>query len=314
MKSMKNVFKFFLVLSFFMLSLSTASALEIGVAWVGKSGMAKRVSNGFDQQIKELAPDIGIEYNKELSSMEDLAKLVAQWEKKKDGMVLLRSNAAKWLGKNPPSIPTFIGGCNHPVQLGAVKNMDQPEGKITGVTYFLPVDTQFEIFQAILPKMKSVLLLVEEGHPSSLIDQAGTKNISKKLGITYNEKFCTSNQEALAVVKQLKNKVSAIIIGNQALNIDNAENIINAAGKTPVLSYSSKPVKVGALGGFVADDGKLGKMLAESVVDVLVKGKAIKNVLIKVDPKPTFYVNAKTAQKLGIEIPYQILEAAQIIE
>jgi hypothetical protein len=43
---------------------------------------------------------------------------------------------------------------------------------------------------------------------------------------------------------------SPIIIRNQALNIGNAENIVNVAGKPSVRFYSSNPVKAGALAGF----------------------------------------------------------------
>ena len=144
---------------------TAASATEIGVAWAGKSGMAVRVSDGFAQGMKELAPDIKIEYKKDLGTMEELADVAGKWEKEKNGMVLLRSNAAKWLGQNPPSIPTFIGGCNNPTELGAVKDLQAPEGNITGVTYYLPVDSQFDIFQAIIPDLKSVLLLLGDGTP-----------------------------------------------------------------------------------------------------------------------------------------------------
>jgi putative ABC transport system substrate-binding protein len=47
---------------------------------------------------------------------------------------------------------------------------------------------------------------------------------------------------------------------------------------------------------------------------VLIDGKAISDVPVKTDPKPVFYLNGKTAEKLGMEIPYHILEAATIIE
>ena len=298
-----------------MLSGVTAvSATEIGVAWAGKSGMANRVSDGFEQGMKELAPDMKIEYKKELGSMDELTEVAGKWEKEKNGMVLLRSNAAEWLGKNPPALPTFIGACNNPTELGAVKDLQAPEGNITGVTYYLPVDSQFDIFQAIIPNLKSVLLLLEKGHPSSLIDQAGTKAVCEKRGIEYNEKLCATTEDAIAAVDQFKGKVSVIIIGNQSLNIDNAENIVKAAGNTPVLSYSSKPVKAGALGGFVADDKKLGYMLAESVVAVLKNGKAIKEVAVKVDPEPKFYINSHTAEALKIDIPFNILETATVIQ
>jgi putative tryptophan/tyrosine transport system substrate-binding protein len=55
--------------------------------------------------------------------------------------------------------------------------------------------------------------------------------------------------------------------------MDNTQAIVGASGTTPVLSYASKPVKMGALGGFAADD-----------------------------------------EKLGIKIPYYILEAATVID
>ncbi len=295
-------------------SVSIVLATDVGVAWVGKSGMATRVAKGFSEAMNTLAPGIKLEYHKELGSIDELADLTAKWKNEKAGMVIFRSNAAKWLAKNPPSIPTFIGGCNHPGQLGTVKNLEAPEGNITGVTYYLPKEQQFEIFTAIIPDMNSVLLLIEKDHPSSLIDQEGTKAVCDESGIQYNEKFCSSVDEAVAAVEAYSEKVSVIIIGNQAIVIDGAGAIIKAAGNTPVLSYSSKPAKVGALGGFVADDGKLGNMLAESVVDVLKNGKAIKDVPIKVDPDPKFYVNAKAVEKLELEIPFVILEAANIIE
>ena len=126
--------------------------------------------------------------------------------------------------------------------------------------------------------------------------------------------FSESSLETLATVKQYRGKVSVIILGNQALIFDDAQNIVAAADETPVLSYSSKPVKVGALGGFVANDTKLGHMLAYSVADVLTRGKKIKTVPVKVDPDPKFYVNANTALRLQIEIPFHIVEAATVIE
>ncbi|MFH2064235.1 MAG: ABC transporter substrate binding protein [Pseudomonadota bacterium] len=293
---------------------SQAAAVEVGLAWSGKSGMADRVAAGFEKGIKELAPQIKVEYQKDLASMDDLAQTAAAWGKTKKGMVLIRSNAAEWLGSNKTAVPTFIGGCNHPGTLGAIRNLNAPEGNITGVTYYLPHETQFEIFTAILPDMKSVLLLLGQGNPSTMVDQEGTKAACAKRGISYNEKFCTTVDEMVRAVNEFKGRVSAIIIGNQAIIMDNTVPIVAAAGKTPVVSFSNDAVKKGALCGFVADDEKLGYMLAESVVDVLVKGKAVKDVPVKVDPDPIFFLNSKTAQNLGIEVPYDILSTAKIIE
>ncbi len=293
---------------------ASAKDVTLGVAWAGKSGMANRILKGLQTGLAEVAPSIKVEVVKNLPNIEELAKVAKRFEKEKSGMVILRSNGAKWLAKNPPSIPTFIGGCNNPTQLGVVKNMEAPEGKVTGVTYFLPVKSQFQVFKALLPNMKSVLLLLEKGHPGSPIDQHSTKVACKQFGVAYAEKFVSTKDEALAAAKSAQGKYSAIIIGNQALLLDLAKSIVAAAGNTPVLAYSNKPVKDGALGGFVADDGKLGYMLAKSVAAVLLKGKAIKDVPVKVDPDPKFSINVTTAEKLKISVPYEILESANRIK
>lgn len=313
-KLLKWTFGLFICLGMAAASVN-AETIKIGYAWAGKSGMAVRVTKGFDKAIKSLAPQIQIEYHKELANVNELGGIIAKFEKSKKGMVILRSNGAKYLGKNPPSIPTFIGGCNHPGQLGAIRNLDAPEGNITGVTYFLPVESQFEVFQAILPNMDSLVLLADGTNPSSIVDKAETEKICGKMGYKCNYQLATGKDKILNAVKSLKGgSYSTFIIGNQAEVMALTKEIVSLAGNTPVLSYSSKPVMAGALGGFVADDVKLGMLLAESVVDVLVKGKNIKSVPVKVDQEPKFFLNSRTASKLGIQVPFEILESAQVIE
>jgi putative ABC transport system substrate-binding protein len=155
---------------------------------------------------------------------------------------------------------------------------------------------------------------MEKGHPSAPIEEDETKAACNALGIAYRGKMCSSVDEIISTVKENHNRVSAFIIGTQALVFDNTPKIIDAAGKTPCFAYSEKPIKNGALGGYVADDEALGKMLAASVIEVLVKGRAIKDVPVKFDPQPVFYLNGNTYKKLGLEIPPNVLGAAKIIQ
>jgi putative tryptophan/tyrosine transport system substrate-binding protein len=291
---------------------SNLFAVDIGVAWEGKSGMANNVIKGFAEGIK--GSGINVEYQKDLASVDELVKVMSRYQKEKAGMVILRSTGAESLIKNPPTIPTFIGACNNPAKVGVVKNMKAPEGKITGVSYYVPGIIHLELMKKILPAMKSVMLLMEKGHPSAPIEEEETKAACASLKISYHGKMCSSVDEILTAVKENKEKVSVFIIGTQALVFDNTPKIVDAAGKTPVFAYSEKPIKTGALGGYVADDQALGKMLAQSVIDVLVKGKATKDVPIKFDPQPIFYLNGNTYKKLSLQIPPNVLGAAKIIQ
>jgi len=289
-----------------------ASAKDIGVAWVGKSGMANRVNAGLEKGLADKG--INIEFSKEMGSTDELGPLFAKWSSEKDGIVLLRSNGAKWLGKNPPSIPTFIGGCNNPVVLGTVKNMDAPGGNITGVTYFIDPDYMLPIFQALLPDMNSIALIVDANNPSAGVDMQSTKAACGKNGITYNEVKVTSKDEAAQKIGELSGKVSAIILGTQALLMDATAELVAAAGNTPVLAYNKKSVSEGALAGFAADDNKLGMMLADIVVDVVINGKPIGSIPVAVDPEPGLYLNEGAAEKFGITIPEELMESIKLVK
>jgi putative ABC transport system substrate-binding protein len=305
------------ILLFAFLMLATpalAEGIKVGVAWAGKSGMTRRVAKGLEETLSARAPHIQVEWQRELTDIDALAKISKRFQREKAGMAILRSSGAKYLAKNPPSIPSFIGGCNHPVKLGVLNNMDDPEGNVTGVTYAVSFERQFEAFTAIIRQMKSVLLLMEEGHPSVPIDRKETKAICKKLNIEYNENVCSSKNEALDIVREKRKKVSVIIIGNHGLIVDSAKEIVAEAEQTPVISYTIQPVFDGALCGLTADDVKLGRMLGDSLIDVLVKGKAINEVPVKVDPHPQLYVNMKTAEKIGVIIPFNVLAVAKIIQ
>jgi putative tryptophan/tyrosine transport system substrate-binding protein len=293
----------------------SAETINVGVAWDIKSSKAELVVKGMQEVLKESAPTIQLEICKETGTGDKFAEVAKRFEKEKKAMVLLRSDMANYLIKNPPSIPAFVGACNHPTQLGLIKNANAPEGKVTGTTYYLPAATQFETFKAIFPQMKSVMLLLEKGHAGTPVDQAETKAICEKLKLEYKEAVCQSKEELIAAIKENADKVSVFLMGNERLVFDNTAELVAAAPKTPFISYSADPaVKSGAVCGFAADDVKLGRLLGESLIDVLIKGKPIKEVPVKIDTKPKLYISTDTAEKLGVKIPFAVLKAAEIVK
>jgi putative tryptophan/tyrosine transport system substrate-binding protein len=164
-----------------------AANSEIAVMWVGKSGMTNRVLMGFMQRARTTAPDMTITLKRELKNMKDAETLFSQFESTMNGIVFLRSTGAKFLAKANPKVPCFIGGCNNPVYLGTVKNLNAPEGNITGVTYFIPYQEIFKLMLALFPNVKSVWILLEKGHPGAVIDQEGTREQCERFKLSYNE-------------------------------------------------------------------------------------------------------------------------------
>ena len=295
-------------------ALGTAQAMEVGVAWQGKSGMAKRVLAGFEEGMKEVGAGANLEVRPELSDRAALDQAISDFEASKGAMVILRSNGAKALGDRSPAIPAFVGGTNHPGHLGVVSNLDAPEGNISGVTYFIEYTVRLESFASILPEVSSLHLVVEEGHPGSQVDIDGTMAACSALGLTCSHSTVKGREAILADVSAHKD-VSAIVIGNQAgLYDEHMSDVLSAAGETPVVSYAASAVKNGALTALSANDHELGRMLAVQVVEVLSQGKSVSEVPIGFDQEPRILVNMSTLSSLGIELAPEIFESAQLIE
>ena len=61
------------------------------------------------------------------------------------------------------------------------------------------------------------------------------------------------------------------------------------------------------------DDGKLGRMRAESVYAILIEGEPISAVPLKMDLKPRIYSNSKAVRMLKFNIPDDLPSKATVI-
>jgi len=289
---------------------------NVAVMWVGKSGMTNLVLMGFMQRARTVAPNMEVTLKREIKDMQEAESLFRGFESTMDGIVFLRSTGAEFLAKAQPKVPCFVGGCNNPAYLGAVKNLKTPEGNITGVTYFTPYQEIFKVMLSLFPNIKSVGLLLEKGHPGAAIDQEGTREQCQKLGLAHNEVVASNREQLADGAKKLSGKVDIFIISNTALAMDNTVAVLTVANptNTPIFAFAEKPVKAGAVVGMVADDVKLGSMLADSVIDVVINRKPVSTVPVKTDPEPKIMINQAMMQSLGLKFPREALERATLIQ
>jgi len=297
-------------------SLTCAAEKKVAVMWEGKTGMAKRVCMGFLHKMKELAPTVETTTRIEIKDMVEAGNVFHEFEKTMDGIVFLRSSGAEFLAKVDPKVPCFVGGANNPLYLGTIKNLDAPEGKVTGVTYFIPYERRFEAIRSLFPNVKSVGLLLQKGHPGTPIDQEGTRAQCNRLGLEYHEVVAGDSKELLAETQKLVGKVQLLIMSSTGLVIDNAIGLVGISNreKTPIFSYAEGRAKLGATAELAADDEKLGAMLAGSVFDVVVRGRPVSQVPVKMDPEPRLIINDASVKSLGMTLPPEVLSRAEVIK
>jgi PAS domain S-box-containing protein len=192
------------------------------------------------------------------------------------------------------------------VELGIASSMNELMPNLSGVSYYLPARLRLETLKQIFPDLKKYLLLLQKFHPSSITDHNETEKAASELGLFGESVFCANMTEVLAAVQGLTDKNAVIILGSQGLIFNNAKKIVQAAGETPVYSYSDNPIQEGALGGVVADDKKLGQMLGAMLIDVLVNGRSITDLPIQMDPEPRLRLNSKVVEKFHSRISFAV--------
>ena len=288
----------------------------VAVCWYKKSGMAERVLKGLSEELKQRGDPIQLKVQANLvDEAAALAAIQAAVAGGAKGIACLRSDGAKLLVAHPPGVPGFIGAAGDPIELGVCSDLAKPDHLITGVTYHLPIERTFAVYRAIWPKLASVGLVVQQGHPSAAIEQASTKRYCEANSIAYKDVACASRSELSMAVSTLRGQVDLLIGGNQALLIDNGQLVAQLAAKTPYVSYAEKPVTDRhALLGVVPDDLKLGRQLAAAMIAVLVDGKPVTAVPITGDDAPRLVVNQAKAEALGLTIPADLLAGANLLK
>jgi len=292
-----------------------AATKYVAMIWEGRSEMTNRTAMGFLAKVRILAPELEVKQYRQLKDMREAEQAFRESEKTVDGIVFLRSSGAQFLATIDPKVPCFVGGCNNPAELGVIKNLYAPEGKITGVTYFIPYEKRFEIIKSLFPSVRGAAILLEQGHPSTLLEAQGARDQCKRLGINFEEVVAADLNTLLGGARRVASKVDLVIISNTRLAMDNITNLLAIFNptKTPMFSFADAPVRSGAVAGIAADDMKLGEFLAESVVDVLIKGKPISQVPVKMDLDPKISINEPMMKGLGLHFPDAILNKAELI-
>jgi putative tryptophan/tyrosine transport system substrate-binding protein len=303
----------FLVLGFS--STSEAQEKTVALMWVGKASMPNDVMLGFLRKKKELAPNLEVILNRDLDDMQAAEKLFREYERSVNGIIFLRSNGAQFLAKANPKIPCFVGATNNPVELGVMKDLDAPEGNVTGVTYDIPYAKRFQIIKILFPNIKSVALITEKGHPGGVIDEKATSDECRRFGLQYHDLARATVEEIVDGMQKLAGKVDLFILANNKLALDNTTKFarISFITKTPIFAYSDRPVHNGAVAALVARNDVLGNMLAESVVDVVVKGMPVAKVPVKTDPDPEIVINEATMKALEISFSPAVMAKAKTV-
>jgi putative ABC transport system substrate-binding protein len=187
--------------------------------------------------------------------------------------------------------------------------------QISGVSNFVELVPQIDLFLEILPKLKRLGFLYNPGEANSVMLISELKEILAKRGITLVLQTATRTFEIQQAVENLVSKVDAIFISNDNTALSAFKCIRNIAGKNkiPVFVSDTDIVHKGALAALGPNQYKIGEQTANLVLKQI-KDKTFESLIEYPRKEDTLLiVNQRAAQKCDIELPDSVLKRAHKI-
>ena len=200
--------------------------------------------------------------------------------------------------------------------LGAkiVNKLIQPGDNITGVSNFVDLEPQIEMFLKIKPTMKKLGFLYNPGELNSITLLNILKEICPRYGLEVIGITASKTSEVYQSAVKLSLLVDAIFISNDNMALSALKTIIKAANaqQIPVFVSDTDIVKDGALAALGPNQYEIGKQTARLIARIL-NGEDINKMNVEFPKGTELFLNQSTAAKLGIVFPKELLAKADKI-
>jgi putative tryptophan/tyrosine transport system substrate-binding protein len=209
------------------------------------------------------------------------------------------------------AIPILICAVSKPVESGIIENIRHPGSNITGVAGSNRTSKTLEWLKIIVPGLKKVYLPYNPDDTVSVVSLPDLEEAASQLGIELVLKKVHSIEETVAFIGTLPNNINAIFrIPSPTLDSRNNE-LSQAAMKRGIPIGSTLPLNDEVLITFATDSFEMGKNTAR-LANLIHQGIRPADLPVETS-EPHLTVNLKTAEKLKLNIPDDVLMQAKRI-
>jgi ABC-type uncharacterized transport system substrate-binding protein len=212
------------------------------------------------------------------------------------------------------SIPIVfvIGG--DPVRSGYVRNLGQPEGNVTGVSFFSePISgKRLGLLHDLVPKAEVIAVLLDGRYPGVDAElrrlEATSRTVGRKI-IGFKVEREQKLESVFSAISQAG--AGALLIGSGAFFTSQRRQVVRLAAlhKIPAMYIFRSFVEAGGLVSYGAD--RLDAYRRAGIyVSRILKGEKPGNLPVELPTKYELIINLKTAKALGLEISSNLLSIA----
>jgi putative ABC transport system substrate-binding protein len=203
-----------------------------------------------------------------------------------------------------------------PVQAGIAQDLLKPGKNVSGVSNFVELEPQLELFRKIQPGLKTLGVLYNPGEANSLSINKRLETICQKMDIKLILQSANKTADMPQAATKLASTVDAIFISNDNTALAALQSVVSIANKAkiPVYVSDTDSVELGALAALGPNQYQVGLQTGAIVARTL-NGEELAKIPVEFANKTELYLNKDAARAIGIQFPEEILsKASKIIE
>jgi len=275
---------------------------------------------GMREQGYVVGQDVRIEYRFAGGDGNALAALAAELVRL-DVEVILASGtqALDAARQETKAVPIVFPITTAPVESGQVASLGRPGSNATGLSS-LNTETagkRLELLREVVPRLSSLAVLTNPGNPSSRVTNGQTQQAAKRLGIRLKILEVRNPGElpaALLAVSAEKAGALHVTPDNLLFSLRASTLEFAARNRIPTIFSSSETVNDGGLMSYGPNLSDMYRRAAGYVAKIL-RGARPGDLPVEQATRFEFVINLKTARRLGLTIPREVLfRADRVIE
>jgi putative tryptophan/tyrosine transport system substrate-binding protein len=288
------------------------------IGWIGVAVSGTRIEL-LRRELRELGyiegKNIAIEVRSADDKLDRLPVLADELTRLKVNVLVVPSTPGALAAKNATrTIPIVFIGSSDPVTAGLVDSLPRPGGNITGFTTVGAVlaGKRLELLKETVPNLSRVAVLWDSDDPTTAEQWKESQLPARELRLQlHSMKISRADKYEDAFKQAIRARSAALAVTHSALFVSNQQRIADLATKNrlPGIYPRRDFVVSGGLMSYGVDDAETYRRAA-SMVDKILKGTKPADIPIEQPTKFELIINLKTAKKIGLTIPPNVLARA----
>lgn len=204
-------------------------------------------------------------------------------------------------------IPVVFSTVTDPLRAKVVPKLDNPGGRVTGVSDMAPIELHLKLMKELVPDAKRLGVLMNPSLPNTQTYLEELKKLAPRFGLTIVESPAPMTTNVQAAALNLVGKADMVYIPNDTTVYAALEAAVKVAieNDLPLFCGETRSVERGCAASISFDYYDVGVATAQMVKRVLDgadPGKIDVNVLKDTYKNFQLWVNAKSAAQMGLKV------------